>query len=135
MNSCLHSCPACARHIRASETGCPFCGARLPEGFGVCAKSKSAAGPALSRAAVLFVGATAAASCGGTADATGTSDAAADTTTDAANDAAVDAGDGGDGGGPVALYGPAPIDVGHDAAEDSGLAPMYGPATVDAGNG
>ena len=29
----LALCPACARHVRAFETRCPFCGASLPPAF------------------------------------------------------------------------------------------------------
>lgn len=28
--SCLHACPSCSRHVRSSETSCPFCETALP---------------------------------------------------------------------------------------------------------
>jgi hypothetical protein len=66
----LLACPACARHVRADERACPFCGHELPPGF-----SEAPAAPSptvrLSRAALYAVGVgalslTAAQGCGGT---------------------------------------------------------------------
>jgi hypothetical protein len=123
MTACLHPCPTCGRHIHGGEHECPFCQTAVPPGFGRCTQPAGGGRP-LSRAAVLFVGATAAASCGGIA---GGSDS--------------------DGGSIGVLYGPAPIrDSGStDASPDSGptdaaqdanddqLLVLYGPAPVDSG--
>jgi hypothetical protein len=58
----MHPCPSCARHVRGSETTCPFCEAALPER----ASDVRAAAPftrAVSRAAIVF-GAAAIGACG-----------------------------------------------------------------------
>jgi hypothetical protein len=97
MSQCLHPCPSCAQHLRASETVCPFCGASLPEGFGICAQPAPRGQP-MSRAALLFVGATVATGCGADApvplygpapinDAGPTPDAGTDAPSEAATDA------------------------------------------------
>jgi hypothetical protein len=63
----LVSCAACARHVRASESACPFCRAELPRSL----REASAPRPPrmrLARAALMAVGAGAAAiatACGG----------------------------------------------------------------------
>ena len=148
MGACLFPCPGCARHIRTDERACPFCGAATPEGFGACAKP-ALTGPVLSRAAVLFMGATAVAACSGTVAApggggdsgsSGDSPSSADSMPVAlygpgpVRDANVDS------PGPVPAYGPGPIrdsgvaDQGGD--EDSGgPIALYGPAPVDSGSG
>ena len=96
----------------------------------------------MSRAALLFVGATVAASCGGATE-------SGPGTGDGGRDASTDTGGGGDDtdAEPVALYGPAPVydagpqpDGSRDAAQEaeSGVdatAVMYGPAVIDSGNG
>jgi hypothetical protein len=143
MSPCLHPCPSCAQHLRATETVCPFCAAALPSGFGVCAQPNAARGRPVSRAALLFVGATAAAGCGGT---TQESTFAAD---GGSHDAAMDSAGDEDTGLPVALYGPGPIqdggfprpDASQDAAKDApsesgdegGGVILYGPAPFDGG--
>lgn len=58
----LEPCPSCRRHVRLSESACPFCGAAIE-----ASAPRSLAGGRLTRAAV-FAGAalaTAAAGCGG----------------------------------------------------------------------
>jgi hypothetical protein len=50
----LHVCPSCARHVRASETACPFCAARL--GFA----TRTSVASRLGRSALLAL-----AACGG----------------------------------------------------------------------
>jgi hypothetical protein len=68
MRRSLQPCPSCAQHVRAGETRCPFCDASLPSGFGARSLARGAndaSGRPRSRAALLFVGATAAAACGG----------------------------------------------------------------------
>jgi len=144
MSPCLHPCPSCAQHLRATETACPFCDAVLPEGFGVCRQQAGTGGRPMSRAALLFVGATVAASCGGSVETGSTTDGghAADS---GGGDADIDA-------QPVTLYGPGPIfdasrpDARPDAASDApstdapaetgydgGSAVLYGPAMIDGG--
>jgi hypothetical protein len=94
----------------------------------------------MSRAALLFVGATVAAACGGQTESF---------PGDGGRDAAATEGGGGDDtdAGPVTLYGPgpifdsgpreaspdAPIDAPSDAVDTGAPAVMYGPATVDGG--
>ena len=56
----LVSCSSCARHIRRSETACPFCGELLVE---TSPSTASAARP-LTRAAILLASAAAVAGCG-----------------------------------------------------------------------
>jgi hypothetical protein len=124
----LRPCPSCARHVRVSETACPFCLATVD----------LAGGPApvppavrLSRAALYALGAgtlSLASACGGTST-TGSPSNDAGTAVDAGVDAAFDA-------GAAALYGaPPPQDSGSTVApyglppmpEDSGGAvPAYG---------
>jgi hypothetical protein len=49
----LRPCPACARHVRAVESACPFCAAALvPEG----PTAPRPEGPRLSRSAMLLLG-------------------------------------------------------------------------------
>ncbi len=126
----LLACPACTRHVRRTESTCPFCKSALslpPE----AARQQL---PRLGRAATFAFGAvltSATAGCpgapvplyGGPAD-----DAGTDTP------AVSDTGDMVDTGGPGPLYG-APPDVGPtDAGEDAGgPAPLYGGAP-DAGS-
>jgi hypothetical protein len=152
MSACLHPCPACARHIRGAERACPFCQAALPEGFGVCSgarASRAAQGRPASRAALLFVGAAAAAGCGGSVDANtsgtdgGGRDAAQSDAKGGGDASDEDATPAQDSGLPV-MYGPAPIDSGpprdagvdggDDAAPDTGGGvPLYGAPPFDAG--
>lgn len=61
MRAKLRACVECGRHIRVVEGGCPFCGAALPASF---AEPPARGRPmgVLGRAAVVMVGAAAAAS-------------------------------------------------------------------------
>lgn len=61
MRAKLRACVECGRHIRIVEGGCPFCGAALPASF---AEPPARGRPmgVLGRAAVVMVGAAAAAS-------------------------------------------------------------------------
>jgi hypothetical protein len=132
----LHPCPSCARHLRAGETACPFCGAVLSGTFGASAPIAPSNGRPMSRAALLFAAATVAASCGGAIESTGAPDGG--------HDAARSA-DGGDDPDalPVTLYGPGPVnedagraqDAGTDSAGeyDGGMPVMYGPAPINDG--
>ena len=58
----LLPCPGCARHIRSDETACPFCDRAVA--FCAGGRCGQSAERPLSRAAVLFLGATALAACG-----------------------------------------------------------------------
>jgi hypothetical protein len=49
----LRPCTACARHVRASESSCPFCGAKL-DAFPV--RNGAPLGERPTRAALLFAG-------------------------------------------------------------------------------
>ena len=64
--TCLHVCPSCTRHVRSTETTCPFCDAVLPEDFGVCGEPRAKGRP-LTRAAFVLMSATALTACGKTA--------------------------------------------------------------------
>jgi hypothetical protein len=143
MANTFQACPSCARHIKSEEALCPFCGSATPEGFGAIARPK---GPApLSRAAILFMSATAvtgvsaATACSSSSSGTGTTtDAGTDTGGPVAAYGPPPVMDSGqlDSGGPVAAYGPAIIDSGTDAAQDTGgPVAAYGPAPVDSGEG
>jgi hypothetical protein len=115
MGSILSPCIACARHIMTSETACPFCGAAVPDGFGAERRDENVlARSALTRAALLFTGATTVAAC-----AIWTGEQSVEY-----GPGAIEFEDSGqpvyneNEGGPTVLYGPAPfVDAGADAAE------------------
>lgn len=128
----LLPCPSCARHVRQTESGCPFCGTSLdlasiaPRGL-----------PAqrLGRAATFAFGAamaTSVAACGG-GPGPGTNDSGVAPLYGAPSDMGAPANDanmlamyGGppnDSGGPGPLYGAPTFDAGTDAG---GPAPAYG---------
>ena len=110
----LVACASCARHVRVSESACPFCGAVLPEELrSRLAPLTSAA--RLSRAAVFALG-TGAVSLG-----------AACSTSEEQVDSVY-------GGPPMAdaAYGGPPQDSGADTARD---APEEAPPLVDAAYG
>ena len=69
--SSLVSCAECARHVRATEVACPFCGAALESGVARPAPPFPI-DRALGRAAVVFMGATALVACGRTTGGKGT---------------------------------------------------------------
>jgi hypothetical protein len=120
----LHPCESCARHIRATEAACPFCGATVTEVAAPTARG-SIARP-MSRAALLFMGATTTIGCG-------SSSTPPTTEPDAAvQDSGVDSGEpvsGFDSGGPVAAYGPAMIDSGSEF--DAVGVVLYGPGVIE----
>jgi hypothetical protein len=98
----LLPCPSCERHVRSDETACPFCN----QAVAFCANGRCAetGDRALSRAAVLFLGATALAACGKR--------------------------DGG-GGATITIYGPPPIEtdaavpmIEPSAVMDAGVTPV-----------
>jgi len=117
----LALCASCARHVRASETVCPFCGGTRGEAVPLPLSRAT-------RAALVFGSATmvvAGMACGGTLDPTD-----AGTATDASarpDSSAVPL-----YGAPVPPYGVPPPP---DAGADVGPVPAYGlPAPRDAGN-
>ena len=119
----LVQCAGCGRHVRASESQCPFCGVTLESDLA------SRAVPSTSRRlgrGAMFVFATTVA-IGACAPSPGPSDAAPPS-------------EGGvvqDGGGGMALYGaPVPTDGGTMESDSGGPIAMYGgPPPVDAGPG
>lgn len=136
----LVPCPDCARHVRALESKCPFCGGALPTNGQLASRAVPSTTQRLSRgAAFVFASSLAMSACG--------------PTTTGGGDAASEAGGGNDGapsdtGGPrddgsiVAMYGePAPVDAGDAARADANptddgggpIAAYGGPAPVDAG--
>ncbi|MBL8608817.1 MAG: hypothetical protein JNL38_15945, partial [Myxococcales bacterium] len=106
----LAPCPSCARHLRASEEACPFCGAA------VAGKLSPLPGTSkrLTRAAAFAFTASLAAVAGvhcGDDDAGGSSSGKTPT---------VDSGaEGGSGGQPGPMYGAPAPDAGRDAAGDA----------------
>lgn len=115
----LRPCTACHRHVRGSETRCPFCDADLTppsEAAGV-----KIPGTPLTRAAIIFGAATVVAACSSGGPDPGPSSSSGGSSsgnTSSSSGAApaygvpeIDSGDPNtkDSGGPVALYGPAPI--------------------------
>jgi hypothetical protein len=79
MASRLAPCPSCSRHVKVGPPSCPFCGGDVPTDV---APRVSTAGPGkgLTRAALMFAGATAVTACGtSTTSPTPPADAQADT--------------------------------------------------------
>lgn len=58
MSPRLRPCPACTRHVRVSETACPFCGGTLPSEFGAAVSLRPPPPRGISRAARYAVSAT-----------------------------------------------------------------------------
>lgn len=105
----LQPCPTCARHVRATESACPFCGAAIE--LAITPRTPS---ERLGRAALFAFGAAMATNVA--ACSTSTTQQIDSGTPDDANNALVDAG---------------PPDTGHP---DSGFFPPYGtPPPQDAG--
>jgi hypothetical protein len=140
----LVACPACARHVRVSETACPFCGVVLAASLRASAPPE-APGVRLARAAMFALGAGTLAIAPGprAASATGCSSTGIEAPlppygiapvpeagTDGADDGGPDTGTDDGGTTEIPAYGLAPI------PEDGGVrvAPPYGIAPVpDAG--
>jgi hypothetical protein len=119
----LLPCPSCARHVRQTETGCPFCGTSLS-----LADVPGRAVPTqrLARAATFAFGAaiaTSVAACGG-GTTPGNDAGGVVPLYGAPNDAGYDA-------STLAMYGGPTIDAGSDAG---GPGPLYGAPTIDAGS-
>ena len=115
MNQHLRPCPSCARHVRTTDVGCPFCAALLP------ASVREAAAPAmpvgrLSRAALFAFGVKGLPACDDENGGGGTRDAAADVPVDQ--------------GGAMPVYGGPPVP---EPKPDASVGPVYGgPPTPDA---
>jgi hypothetical protein len=136
--------------MRSDETACPFCKAVLPEVLAAAqrgALGRGSSGRPLSRAAILFVGATATTACGSqdtqllpaygpapVLDSGPEHDASPELDSSLGPDTSPDA-------EPVALYGPAILDSGSDAAQeaspdstspfpDGGAMASYGPVVI-----
>jgi len=119
----LYPCESCARHIRAEEAACPFCGAAAKP-VGDAGARPSFARP-LSRAALLFVSATATVGC---SSSTSPNEPAADAAADTGGPAATDSG--AFDGEPAALYGPAMIEDSGPGSFEGGPVAAYGPAQI-----
>lgn len=133
----LVPCPACARHVLASETACPFCAASLPSNL--AERAIPSAPTRLNRAAAFVFGASLAVTgCSSETTGGGTTGMSGGAQEDAGLDddggvmplyggPPVDGGPDDDGGG-MAEYGapPPPDDAGTDAGDGGGAAPLYG---------
>ncbi len=100
----LIPCVGCSRHVRLSDSGCPFCGAAIEA---PAAQHAAATSARLGRAAIFALGATLAVGAGACGPTTTSPDGAATdgqvTVPDAASEAGPD-----DGGSPMARYGAVP---------------------------
>lgn len=120
MSDRLVPCPGCARHVKALETGCPFCGSRLAE----LPAERPRPTARLGRAATFAFGAALAAT--GCAEHHGANDSGVEeedsAVVDDAGEVQPDAGRdaGRDAGNIAPPYGTPP--------EDGGIAPLYGGA-------
>ena len=139
----LHLCPSCARHVRTNESSCPFCATAL-EASSDAPKNVAPLARGLTRAAILFAGATTIAGCGGeTSGSSGASSSGASSSGSSGATSSSGASSSSSSGATstVAVYGPAPIDAGIDDVDsglqkkDSGVgpAPSYGPAPINDG--
>lgn len=138
----LLPCPACNRHVRATDAHCPFCAAALPEG--AAPRPAPEPLPRLSRAAAFVFGASLAVTAcetevvspqatGGTSSGTGAGGGSG--TGGAGQGGATPDGGPEDDGGMQALYGdPPPFDAGPD--DDGGTGAKYGapPPPIDGGD-
>jgi hypothetical protein len=144
----LRPCSGCSRHVRANEPACPFCHARVE--LADIQADASAVGPVagarVTRAALVFAGATVIAACGGSKEDTSTSSASSASSTGGTSGSSGKSSSGssgtsgtsgtsgsnGDTSGNVALYGPAPVDDGGvDNKDAGGGVPLYGPPPFD----
>jgi hypothetical protein len=126
----LAPCPSCRRHVRTTESACPFCAAALPRDL--AAPAIRPARRRLGRAAAFAFGASVAVTgCGSEVSSDGIAGGVGGSNSDAgAYDAGPD-----DDGGTQAKYGapPPPDDAGPD--DDGGTQAKYGapPPPDDAG--
>jgi hypothetical protein len=122
----LEPCPSCARHVRAIERACPFCGASTE-----VALSRATPSERLGRAALFVFGTAMATSAGCSATTTQQLDSGVPDDSNVADAGAADGGQQDSGFFPP--YGtPPPQDAGHDSG---GLMGAYGaPPPRDAGS-
>jgi hypothetical protein len=111
----LVPCPSCDRHVRATETACPFCDAALPTDL--ASRAVPAANRRLSRAAAFTFAASLAVTSGALSSACG----------------GVVEGGNGDPGGVQTMYGIAVVEDSGSPIDDGGVAAMYGLANFDGG--
>lgn len=104
-------CGACERHIKSTESACPFCGASPSVSDGALARARERM-PRLHRAAIVALGTT-------LAGAAAMTPAGCSSNTVGGSDASAEGGPDDDGGN-AALYGVPAIDSGADAASDGG---------------
>jgi hypothetical protein len=123
----LHPCESCARHIRAAEAACPFCGVAVTDVAPPAARGPMAR--PMSRAALLFMSATATAGCSSSEPVALYGPAVIDSGADT-GEAIEDSG--AETGAPAVDSGPASVDSG-PSEFDGGLIAAYGPAPYDAG--
>ncbi len=120
----LIPCPACSRHVRATETACPFCATSLVSASLLStAVSPPIIGERLGRAALFAFGAAMATNAIGCGTAVAPEDAAQVAPADGGTDAPANP-----DSGFFPPYGTPPVDGGHD----SGLAAAYGAPPHDA---
>ena len=115
----LIACPSCHCHVKLGAPSCPFCAHELP--LEVSPRpALPVSGKSLTRAAILFAGASTVGACGGLdpSPVVYYGPAPIDASTDGGStDSATEAGDASDAGSPVVFYGPAPIPDGGDAGD------------------
>jgi len=97
-------CPACDRHVRTTDRTCPFCSTTMPE----ATIPAAAPGRALTRAAILFAGATAVSACSSPEPVAMYGPAPVDASSDVKDSSLPDV---------VAMYGPSPVDAGPDVSD------------------
>lgn len=148
----LVPCSACRRHVRATESACPFCSASLTSAGakGTAREVAAATTRGMSRAAILALGAAIAVTAcssdddpgtgngtgqvgtGGTAGSAGAGGESGEGGTAGTAGTAGAGGDNGDAGSAAALYGIPPGGNG-GAPDDGGNAPEYGAPPAGAG--
>lgn len=111
--------------MRVGESSCPFCGAAIAASI-VSNRGVSVGNKRLTRAAILFATAAVAASCGGKEDPVPNTSSSSGGSSGSS---------GTSGTNPVPLYGAPDTDSGPDINDSGGPVALYGPAPVDAGDG
>lgn len=121
----LVPCPACTRHVRVSESACPFCDAALDLGH---IPEPALPTRRLSRVAlVAFTSSLALGACGGNTDSDdGSGSGGVAGASSGGSNSGGDSGSGGFGNS-ATLYGLPPPE------EDAAIGPMYGIPAIDAG--
>lgn len=134
----LVPCPGCERHVRLSDSNCPFCSRELDgKALGAAYAARRGQVPSgLKRAALVALGASVAAACGGRTDGTGqdtlpvastgvTSDGASTGVTSEESSSATDSWPG--NGTQIAIYGAPPVSS--DVSTTEGLHDSTEPVT------